>query len=310
VTGWDGLAPTELPIRCGQQDHRVVWAGGELIAADHPDADRERALTALGADPFPCLDLLDAWNRHADDLDVLVLANRGAAEVPLRLDGSDSAWAAGSSAAYSSSLVVRPRGGRRRAPRRLMGGSSGASVGPGGQGGGFGWTSYSPLSGSGARAFVGGPPRMVFGPEPGQDGEIERLLRAGSGLPERLVATVIAAWVELIDTFDVRVPDAETELRAALYGRLMAVLQGWANVSAPVDLTLAGPGQVSAVSRADGRIQVALPFSWLRDVWVPGLATVFGRLCLSAESTGDDQWRLQTVGPDLGPARTMTITLD
>ena len=63
--------------RAASGEHQLRWAEGRLIAMDHPDVDRERALVALGGAGVPCLDLLDAWNAHTDDLDLLVLASRG-----------------------------------------------------------------------------------------------------------------------------------------------------------------------------------------------------------------------------------------
>lgn len=71
------LSPTSYPVECAGTRHHLVWQDGRLAAFDHPDPDRERALTAMGGETYRCLQLLDVWEQHADDLDVLLLAPRG-----------------------------------------------------------------------------------------------------------------------------------------------------------------------------------------------------------------------------------------
>lgn len=47
-------------INCGGEEHRITWRRGRLLLEDH-DLLAERALTALGAEPPICLQVLDAW---------------------------------------------------------------------------------------------------------------------------------------------------------------------------------------------------------------------------------------------------------
>ena len=84
---WTGLQPAEIVVRCGGRSHRVRWERGRLIACDHGDPDDERALAALAGERCACLELLDAWARHADDLRALSRAPRDIS-VPVR----SSAW--------------------------------------------------------------------------------------------------------------------------------------------------------------------------------------------------------------------------
>jgi hypothetical protein len=85
---WTGLAPAEIVVRCGGTGHRVRWQRGRLIACDHGDLEDERALAALAGERSACIELLDAWARHADDLRALTLAPRDVSD-PVRA----SAWA-------------------------------------------------------------------------------------------------------------------------------------------------------------------------------------------------------------------------
>jgi hypothetical protein len=82
---WTGLPAAEAAIRCGGARHRLRWEAGALTALDHSDLEGERALAALGEQRCACVDAVDAWERHADDLRVLVLASRGPGD-RLRID--------------------------------------------------------------------------------------------------------------------------------------------------------------------------------------------------------------------------------
>ncbi|GEM_PF-4741728 len=77
---WSGVPAAQARVECGGRRHVVRWQEGRLLAVDHEDADAERTLAALGGDRCACTDVLDAWERHADDLRVLVLARRGGAD--------------------------------------------------------------------------------------------------------------------------------------------------------------------------------------------------------------------------------------
>ena len=80
VPWWAALRPAQSQISCGAGQHLVRWADGELTAADHPDAEGELVLAALGGDKSDCVTLVEAWGAHAEDLDVLALGPRSPAD--------------------------------------------------------------------------------------------------------------------------------------------------------------------------------------------------------------------------------------
>jgi hypothetical protein len=78
---WAAFPPAEAQIRCGAGQHRLRWAEGTLIAADHPDAEGELVLAALGGEEAECVTVTEAWRAHHDDLDVLALGPRSPADI-------------------------------------------------------------------------------------------------------------------------------------------------------------------------------------------------------------------------------------
>jgi hypothetical protein len=77
---WALLPPAQAQVSCGEQTHRLRWAEGRLIAADHPDAEEELVLAALGGDRSECVDLIEGWGSRGDDLEVLAVGPRSAAD--------------------------------------------------------------------------------------------------------------------------------------------------------------------------------------------------------------------------------------
>lgn len=77
---WAAFDPADTTLRCGDNQHRLRWMDGTLHALDHPDAEGELVLGALGGDTSPCLDLVMAWGRHSDDLTVLAFGPRSASD--------------------------------------------------------------------------------------------------------------------------------------------------------------------------------------------------------------------------------------
>jgi hypothetical protein len=77
---WAAFGPAEAQLRCGDGQHRLRWADGTLEAVDHPDAEGELVLGALGGDTSPCLDVVAAWGKHCDDLAVLAIGPRSVSD--------------------------------------------------------------------------------------------------------------------------------------------------------------------------------------------------------------------------------------
>ena len=275
---WTGIPAAQMSLPCGEGEHRLRWAEGRLTAADHPDVDRERALVALGGERVPCLDLLDAWNVHTDDLDLLVLAARGPSDRLLEPQPDDEVRYSGSYTRRSTFPAVSSRGGRGHS-------------GPGRRGG---WTMYQPLN-SGVHGSDG----------PGLTAA--RLANLSDGLTTRLVATVIATWTDRIRDRDDRVAAARPALHAALYGRVLATAYALGVHSLELDVVMVEAQAPRSVSTQDGRIHCELPFNWLGDVWVRGLSTALGHLCLNVETAQSESWRLLVADRDLRCTRTMSI---
>jgi hypothetical protein len=279
------LRPAQATIECGGEQHRLRWEDGELRALDHEDVEGERTLAALGGESYACLDVLEAWHRHAEDLRVLVLASRGPAD-PLKAPEPRGGRPA---------AVLRPRGARPAplaanahvAIASTRAARAGRSPAPAAFAGA--WTAYGP----GGRRPQAGPGGA------GPLEELRMLLQLGSGLPDRLAAGVATAWARRRDE------SARPALQAALYGRVLAALRGWlAEPAADVELRL---GDTPRLTRAGDALEAELPLTWLADVWAPGLAVVAGRFVLAADE--DERGvTLTTVGPELGESQRLTLS--
>lgn len=251
---WAGFPAAEASIRCGAGQHRLRWAEGRLIAADHPDAEGELVLAALGGDKAECVTMAEAWGAHCDDLDVLALGPRSAAD-PLTVT-----WES------LEELRARSR------PGRWIGGGPGPGRGPMLRAGG----------GSAGGAMPRRPPSWPGGEEieraMARRQELLSLFALGPGFQQRLSGTVAAAWSpdgsRAADRASVR-----PALTAALAGRLAPAASSWLGIDADQvsaslregsgwgDVQLDGTGQ-------DARLDVSLPFGWLARVWAPGLAVL------------------------------------
>ncbi len=146
------------------------------------------------------------------------------------------------------------------------------------------------------------------GPRRHTEEQTLRLLAAGGPLPDRLQATTAAIWARRLRTGHAALEAARPQLEAALYGRALRTLRAWlGEPRLAIELSMIGPGQERRIVRTAEGLDVSLPFSWLSDVWVRGLAVIFGRLCMDAATTDGSSWTLQTLGPDLADLTQLTI---
>lgn len=98
------------------------------------------------------------------------------------------------------------------------------------------------------------------------------------------------------------------QLEAALYGRVFRTLRVWfGDPRLAVELTVIEPDQERSIVRTAAGIDVSLPFSWLSEVWMRGLAVTLDRLCIAAETTDGATWTLHTLGPDLADLTDLTV---
>ena len=288
---WAASGPAEVTWRCGDQQHRLRWQAGRLTAVDHPEAEGELVLGALGGDQPDCIRLLRAWGDHCDDLDVLMLGPRSAADA-LTADSCDAERLrmALPGRAGHAPLSGLARGGVipgmpvtwgslwSRTLRSFAVNARGtASYGPGPAGG----ARVARLHATHGVAFLSrGPGRArALLPGMGQDldrelarrAELLELLALGPAFQFRLCATVAAAWSE-------RDPGtARPALTAALAGRLAQAVAAWLHVS-PDEV------RVSLAEGPDGLRPVAdrwrAGIGWVAAVWGAGLAVIDGHLVL------------------------------
>lgn len=286
---WTGLSPSQATVDCGGEEHRLRWEAGILHMLDHDDPEGERTLAALGGERCACVEFLDAWERHRDDVRALVLARRGAADhlVPQEDQGAGQA------------LGPRPAQGGSRAAGAPTGFVGGASV------------SVSVFSsGAGRSAHPAGPQAGRTSKAQQADLDLIALLGLGGGLPDRLVASVAAIWTQRIASRERGVARVRPALQAALYGRLLAALDAWLGASGQgLRLRMIGERGRPRLEAGDSAVIAELPFGWLPEVWCRGLATIGGRFCLSADTDDSRTWRLLTVGPDLGTPAVVTLQL-
>jgi hypothetical protein len=148
----------------------------------------------------------------------------------------------------------------------------------------------------------------LSGPRRQTEEQTLRLLAAGGRLPDRLQATTAAIWTQRLRTGHAALETARAQLVAALYGRALRTLRAWlGDPQLAIELTMIGAAEQRTIVRTAAGVDVSLPFSWLPDVWMRGLAVTFGRLCIDAETTDGSSWTLHTLGPDLTDLTQLTI---
>jgi hypothetical protein len=283
---WRGVPPAVAPVSCGGREHQLRWAAGELQAPGHPDLESEKILRALAGESYACLDVLEAWEVHSDDLRVLVLASRGPTDpVAVRLDEPGST---GWTVRAGRTTVARMQR-RRAAVTAVLGGGGPASR-----------EREDPLA---VLLSLGGPMQTRLTAtvaaawrERLRDGAAA--VPADAALPADVAVPAGAAAIEA----------ARPALHAALYGRVMATLRAWTGrPDLRVALTMIGESDRPALAPDGDGLAVELPFGWISDVWARGLGTCWDRFALAAAPAGDG-WEVSAVAPDLGPPAQITIT--
>jgi len=286
---WATFGPAEATRRCGGLEHRLRWEAGRLTVPDHPEAEGELVLGALGGDQPECIRLLRAWGEHTDDLDVLMLGPRSSADT-LTAGSRDAEQLRRGPAGWASHA---PRPGP--APGGVIPGmpltwgslwfSTLRSFAVNARGPSRGTAAYGPGHAARAtqmarlRAARGGA--HAFMPGTGQDpdrelarrAELLDLLELGPAFQFRLSAAVAAARSQHDPG------TARPALAAALAGRLAPAVAAWLHIN-PDDVSCSIGVERAITEQGGGRkgIRAAMPVSWLSEVWAPGLALVDGHL--------------------------------
>ncbi len=259
---FDCLPSCEAHLPCGQGRHVIRWEAGTLRLADHPDAEAELVLAALGGEKARCVEVAQAWGRHTEDLSVLAIGPRGPAdEIAVSWDDVDSA------AQASSGGPAGPFGQRRSKPMRLA--------------------SPSILTTARAQARQQ-QDRQDHERAAQRRNDMLSLLALGYGFQVRLIGQVAQAHADQPDEAMATVRPA---LVAAIAARLAPVAEQWLGID-PDQVVVSlhrEPGWGSAELTGRGqerRLRVSLPAGWLARVWAAGLALTGRHLVVAVDRAG------------------------
>jgi hypothetical protein len=256
------LPSCEAHVPCGQGRHIVRWEAGALRLADHADPEAELVLAALGGEKARCVELTEAWGRHAADLSVLAIGPR----VPA--DEISVSWDDVADAAQASGRGMAPsHGPRRSASIRLAG----------------------PSLPTAARAQAR---RQQVDQEMARvaqrRNDMLSLLALGYAFQVRLIGQVAEAHADRPEEVMEKI---RPRLVAAIAARLAPVAEEWLGIDpGQVVVTLhRGPGWGSAELTGRGeqrRLRVSLPAGWLARVWAAGLALTGRHLVVAVTRAG------------------------
>jgi hypothetical protein len=286
---WALLPPADVQVSCGDATHRLRWADGRLAALDHPEAEEELVLAALGGDRPRCVGLVESWGRRGDDLEVLTVGPRSAAD-ELRLTPPSADDPARPAPLRGGGwFAFAPLTGRTHQPQRVW----------------PGWPRPRPASArlaarrqlavsavAARRLGVGVGSRAARRARWQQLGdaadraaerqaELLTLLALGPEFQFRLSATVAAAWADGGSRAPGRA-GSRPALTAARAGRLGPAAQAWLGIDpGRVDVTVHEDAGWGRLTPSGDRLDVALPVGWLASVWAPGLAVIAGHLVVA-----------------------------
>jgi hypothetical protein len=292
LTTFDAATAT---IDCSEQTHTIRWEAGELIAIDHGEAEGELALAALGGTNVACLDVLTSWRRHRHDHRLLSALTRGPGDV---IPPDDDQRNPGGRAIYTLRRMRMGRGAPAvRSRARMMGG------------GRSGQATFYAVGGARAGAAPLGMASPPSADPPSDDEQIETLARLGGTMPWRLAATVTAALLEPATSADTPSSSPTPALTASLFGRARTTLSTWyGDPSLHIDLEVIQPAETPHLeAHPTHGIRVALPLSWVADVWGRGLAVLAERFTLAVLETGPDRFVVDTIGHDLHTRRQVAV---
>jgi hypothetical protein len=255
------LPSCETQVPCGTGRHTVRWEGGSLRLPSHPDVEGELVLAALGGDKARCVEVAQAWDRHAEDLSVLAIGPRGPGDqIAVGWDDVLEAEQAARAVVYRGSYISPPS-----TPARLA-----SQPGPS-------------LARAGARQRQVQEERVQT---QRRRNDILALLALGYAFQVRLIGQVAAAHAAR---------DGDEQLRpalvAAITGRLAPVAEEWLGIDPDQVVVTQHAGPSWGCSELTGygagrRLRISLPAGWLARVWACGLARVGRHLIVAVEQPG------------------------
>jgi hypothetical protein len=261
------LPRCEARVPCGAGAHTIAWEAGSLRLPSHPDPEAEAVLAALGGEKARCVELAQAWDRHADDLSVLAIGPR---------DPADDILVSWEDVIAAQAGPPGPAGGTTRPGPAL---ARPGLMRPAGQ-----WRPGMHPAMLGRRQRVQEELEKVRG----RRSDMLSLLALGYGFQVRLAGQVAAAHA---DAAGDRQGRARPALAAAMTGRLAPVAERWLGIDPDqvvVSLhTGAGWGSVEMTGRGEQRrLRFTLPAWWLARVWACGLALAGRHLVVAVEQPG------------------------
>jgi hypothetical protein len=264
------LPSCEAQVPCGSGQHVIRWEAGALRLDSHADPEAELVLAALGGEKARCVEVAEAWSRHAADPTVLRVGPRGA-------DGIAVSWEDVDAAGH------RDQGGL---------GASWVGQGSGAPGQGAMRRPSVMLSAAMAQASARSSQLQREHAEARQRRtDLLSLLALGPAFQARLTGQVVAAYAARLDEPDERGRGRRPVLTAALDGRLAPVAEQWLGID-PDQVQVAlhtGPGWGSAELTGSGeqrRLRISLPADWLARVWACGLALTGRHLVVAVDRAG------------------------
>jgi hypothetical protein len=275
------LPPCEADVPCGSGRHLIRWEAGALELDSHADPEAELVLAALGGEKARCVEVAEAWARHAADLTVLGIGPRELAGLAVSWEDVD---AAGPGPAGGGGFVFTgPGQGAVRRPSAM-------------------------LAAALARATAQRSQLLREQEEAKQRRTgLLSLFALGPAFQVRLTGHVAAAQAGQLGEPDERGRHRRPVLTAALEGRLAPVAERWLGLDPDyVKASLhTGPGWGSAELTGRGeqrRLRVGLPADWLARVWACGLALVGGHLVVAVDQAGWPDARVLALrGPGTEP---------
>jgi len=255
---WFGCLPgCEAHLPCGQGQHVIRWEAGELRLLNHPDAEAELVLAALGGEKVRCVEVAQAWGQHAGDLSVLAIGPRGPADkIAVSWNDLDTAERA---AQRVGQLGYRPPSVTSRPPPALAAASA----------------RQQQAMHDRERAMR-------------RRNDMLSLLALGYGFQVRLLGQVAEAHADQPEEAMRKIRPA---LVAAITARLAPVAEEWLGID-PDQVVVTphrGPGWGSTelTGRAEQRrLRVSLPVGWLARVWAAGLALTGRHLVVAVAQAG------------------------
>lgn len=261
------LSPCHVDVPCGSGRHVIRWEAGELRLDSHADPEAERVLVALGGEKARCIEVAEAWERHAADLTMLSVGPRRPGDIVVSWEDVDAA--AEDPAAGGGGTVFRGAfaAGPVRRPSAMLAAAMARTT-----------ARHTELLQEQAAARQ-------------RRTDLLSLFALGPAFQFRLAGQVAAAHASRVDEPDEQGLSRRPVLVSALEGRLALAGEQWLGID-PDDVKASlhsGPGWGAAELTGRGerrRLHVSLPADWLARVWACGLVLVGRHLVVAVDRAG------------------------